>query len=1085
MKVLLRTLVRVLEGLAIAFVLVAAVVFIQLARGPLPLDPFVPYVESSLNRLVPDYVFSIADADLNWKRLTRRPELTVANVQVRDKNGQAIAAFGSLDVSLDIPELIGGRLVIEHLGISRPVVRIVRAADGKVSLGVEASTTSGAAAVTPDTQAGEGQQSGVARLLIDALRVSPDDAESGPALESVDITQTTIVVVDEPSGVQWLIPDANLRLLGQRETIEIAAKLPLLGGSEKVNVDVAGRYTYAAGLLSLTASFDGLRPAAFAGVAALLEPLKAIDAAVKGTVEVNLVPDNLNSDTAWGSISLSVGAGTLALPEQWGGTVAMSGAELKAATSGGLDQIALEKAEVRLIREDGLSPTISATGRANNLRTQPDVDIQAKIDALTLQALKDLWPTALAPNTRGWIVDNLNGGTIKGVTAAISLAGTEAWTLAPETLNLRADVDGVVVTYIKGMPKVERASGVLNVGLKEVIIDVTGGVVPDAVSGQGLRVGNSKLRMFDLESPIPKADFAIKVTGDLGEALRLIDNEPLKYASKMQVDPNTASGNADVDLSLKFPLLSKLSLDELQIGVKAKVTDTRIGSVLFGMPLTDGDLALDVVNTGLAVSGTASLGPIRTGLTWTQDFGTAEVRSQYALDALVANEDRPLVQLGFAPFIPPNIDGLVRTEVVYRTMRDGSATLNAEGDLTDVAMAIPELGWSKAPGVKASFEADVTLQDGALVAVPRFNVIAENDFDVAGAVTFGPQNALKTLKITKGKAGKTDLRLDATKDEAGHYTLNVTGPVFDASYFWKDLNKDESRGGTVDEQPVTAEGQAAQPDQIPVTLTANIGEMWLAKDSPLKDVSLLFDRNRRVIQKVDLKSKVESGAAFDFALVSKDGVRTLSGNSTDGGGVVKSLGLFDDIKGGALAITGTVTPAGAVEGKAEISEFKLVEAPMVARILSVAALTGIADELRGQGISFKTLSVPFAFSSSTLRITDAEMFGSSLGLTAQGSYRFSDTEIDMEGTVIPAYALNTALNAIPIVGTLLTGTEKGGGIFAANFSWRGPSATAEPSVNPLSVLTPGITRKIFSIFGGGSSTPKPPAAAPVPPAKQR
>ena len=245
--------------------------------------------------------------------------------------------------------------------------------------------------------------------------MSPDDAKSGPTLESVDITQSTIVIVDEPSGVQWLIPDANLRLLGQRETIEIAANLPLLGGSEKVNVDVAGRYTYAAGLLSLTASFDGLRPAAFASLAAALDPLKAIDASVKGVIEVNLVPDNLNSDAAWGSISLNIGAGTLALPEQWGGIVAMSGAELKATTSGGLDQIALEKLDVRITRNDGLSPVISASGRAINLRTAPDVDMKATIDAMTLQALKDLWPKAIALNTRNWIVQNLSGGTIKAV----------------------------------------------------------------------------------------------------------------------------------------------------------------------------------------------------------------------------------------------------------------------------------------------------------------------------------------------------------------------------------------------------------------------------------------------------------------------------------------------------------------------------------------------------------------------------------------------------------------------------------------------------------------------------------------------
>jgi hypothetical protein len=1065
MKTLLRIIVRVLEGVAIAVVLLAAVVFVQLARGPLALDPFVPYLESQLDRLVPGYAFSVGDAELNWRRLTRRPELTISNVQVRSQSNQPIAAFGSLDISIDIPQLITGRLVVEHLGIARPVVRIVRGADGKVSLGVETSSTPQTAPTGAPPESGD-----VTAFLLDSLRVSPDDVDSGPMLESVEISQSTVAIVDELSGMQWLIPDANFRLLGQRETIEIAGNLPLQSGEERINLDVAGRYTYAAGLLSLTASFDGVRPAVFAGVAATLDPLKAIDALMKGTIEVNLIPDNLTSDASWGSVALELGAGTLSLPEDWGGQIKINGASLSAQTSGGLDQIALDTAEVRVVRDDGLSPTISAKGRATNLRTAPAVDLQAAMDALTLQALKDMWPKAIAPNTRSWIEKNLSNGKITNVTAKIGLGGAEPWAMKAQTLDLKADIDNVTVNYIKGMPKVERAKGVLHVGLKEVVIDVTAGDVPDAVSGRGLRVGASKLRMFDLAEATPKADFLIKVTGDLGEALRLIDNEPLKYASAMNVDPNTASGAAEVDLSLKFPLLSNLLLDQLGINVKARVTQARIENVLFGMPLTDGDLGVEVVNTGLAVSGSAKLGPIATRLTWSQDFTGLPQESEYVLDAVVRNEDRPLIQLGFAPFMPPNIDGDVPARVVYRTMRDDTATLQADGDLTDITMAIPELGWSKAPGVTAGFKVDVALKDGALAAVRAFTVTSENDLEVAGDVTFGPASALRTLNIATGRAGRTDLKLKAVRDEAGHYDLDVSGPVFDASYFWKELNKDESRGAGGD-PPETPASDAPPPDQTPITLTANIGEMWLGKESPLKDVSLVFDRNRRVIQKVDLKSTLESGEAFTFALTSADGQRSMSGQSADGGGVVKSIGLFDDIRGGALKISGTLSPQGTVEGQAEITDFKLVEAPLVARILSVAALTGIADELRGQGISFKTLRVPFTFASSTLNISEAEMFGNSLGLTAKGSYRFTDSEINMEGTVVPAYALNAALNAVPILGTILTGPEKGGGIFAANFSWRGPTATSSPTVNPLSVLTPGITRKIFSIFGGGTALP--------------
>jgi hypothetical protein len=1079
MKIVLRSLVRILEGVAIAAVLVVALLGVQLARGPLPLDPVVPYVESALKRGLPDYSFTIADAELTWKGMTRRPSLNVQNVQVRNQGGEVIAAFGALDLRIDIASLLRGRVVVEHLGITRPVVRIVRATDGSVRLGLEPGTIPPQAPDAPPvpqpspTDATE-KSSGLVSAIIDGLRVSPDGENDGPALENVEINQTTIVLIDEQSGGQWLVPDANLRLLGQRESIEIAGNVPLVGGGTTVAVDVAGAYAYEAGVLSLTTSFKGLRPAAFSSLWPELGELKILDADLTGSIEVNLVPDNLASSAAWGKIDITAGPGKLMLPADQGGEVNISGAELKAATSGGLDQISVEKFEMRVVRKDGISPVISAAAKAVNMRTAPDIEVQASIDALTLQGLKDLWPTSLAPNTRDWIVRNLEGGTIKDVTATIDVTGSEPWKMAPTKLNLRADISGVQVDYMKDMPKVQDTSGRLNVGLDEVTIKVTGGTVPDSITGKGLRVSDADLRMYDLTKEVPKADFDIKIKGDLGEALRLIDAKPLQYTSKMGVDPTTATGNADVTLSLDFPLLSELSLDDLKIGVKGKVDDARIEDVAFNLPLADGVLEVDVVNTGLAVKGNAKLGPIQTAIDWKEDFSGKPVRSEYVLDALVSNDDRPLVALGFKPFIPPNIDGIVPAHVIYRVNRDKTATLDAEGDLTDVAMAIPELGWAKAVGEKANFTASVTLKDGLLEAVPRFRVTAENDLDIQGRVTFGADASMKTLDITKGRAGETNLAMNVTRSDDNGFVVDVSGPKFNAQYFWKEFNKDEERG--VDQEPVAEEMPQVEPpkDQTPVKITATFGEMWLNKESPLKDVNLYFERDKRAIQKIDLKSKVElSGELFTFALGNNDGERTFSGHSADGGGVVRSVGLFDDIKGGQLTITGKFTPTGAVEGDVNISDFKLVDAPLVARILSVAALTGIADELRGDGISFKTLHVPFSFSASTLRIGESEMFGSALGMTAQGTYRFSDSYIDVDGTVVPAYAINSALNRIPIIGTILTGPEKGGGIFAANFSWEGPSATAEPSVNPLSVLTPGITRKIFSIFDAvGSSRNK-------------
>ena len=147
-----------------------------------------------------------------------------------------------------------------------------------------------------------------------------------------------------------------------------------------------------------------------------------------------------------------------------------------------------------------------------------------------------------------------------------------------------------------------------------------------------------------------------------------------------------------------------------------------------------------------------------------------------------------------------------------------------------------------------------------------------------------------------------------------------------------------------------------------------------------------------------------------------------------------------------------------------MKRFSVADAPNLARILTLASLTGIVDVLSGNGIAFDYLTLPFDYEGGVARITDAKAVGSELGITASGSIDFGKDAIDLGGTLIPAYTLNSLIGKIPLIGPIVTG-EKGGGIFAANYRVKGEVAAPEISVNPLSALAPGFLR---NLFGGGS-----------------
>jgi hypothetical protein len=193
----------------------------------------------------------------------------------------------------------------------------------------------------------------------------------------------------------------------------------------------------------------------------------------------------------------------------------------------------------------------------------------------------------------------------------------------------------------------------------------------------------------------------------------------------------------------------------------------------------------------------------------------------------------------------------------------------------------------------------------------------------------------------------------------------------------------------------------------------------------------------------------------------------LSVQTADAGSLLQGLALTSSVRGGRLQINGEYDdrlPTRPLSGQAQIDDARLENVPLLGRILQAATLYGVADLLNGPGMGVSRIIVPFRYERTQLSINEARMFSSSLGLTAQGVVDIGAGRMNLTGTVVPAYVLNSALGRIPFVGRIFS-AEKGGGLFAVRYTVVGPFGDASISVNPLSVLTPGFLRGLFD--GGG------------------
>jgi len=137
-----------------------------------------------------------------------------------------------------------------------------------------------------------------------------------------------------------------------------------------------------------------------------------------------------------------------------------------------------------------------------------------------------------------------------------------------------------------------------------------------------------------------------------------------------------------------------------------------------------------------------------------------------------------------------------------------------------------------------------------------------------------------------------------------------------------------------------------------------------------------------------------------------------------------------------------------------------VQAPALARLLSLASFSGISARLSGQGIPFNRIQGGVNFTTGAIALDNLRAYGGAIGINASGTIDRAAGQMNVSGTLVPAYTLNSIIGDIPVLGDILVG-GKGQGIFASNFRLYGPFSDPQMSVNALSTLAPGVLRNLF------------------------
>ena len=136
-----------------------------------------------------------------------------------------------------------------------------------------------------------------------------------------------------------------------------------------------------------------------------------------------------------------------------------------------------------------------------------------------------------------------------------------------------------------------------------------------------------------------------------------------------------------------------------------------------------------------------------------------------------------------------------------------------------------------------------------------------------------------------------------------------------------------------------------------------------------------------------------------------------------------------------------------------IKDFKVSEAPALAKLLTLASLQGMADTLGGEGIRFDFFEMKSKSANNVLNIEDALAMGPAVSILLSGYVEKGKT-VSLRGTLVPATKLNSIIASIPVVGDILVGKKSGDGVVGVSFKMKGPPKNIKTTVNPIKTLTP-------------------------------
>ncbi len=1006
------------------------------------------------------------------------PHVRMSDVELFSKSGTQLALLPDIRTTLKAAPVLKGRLEPRSLRIKGARIALRRLEDGRfdIAVGVPGMADDAAANVP------------AAALSPSDLLQAVDDAFTLPVLkdiERIEIDQLNFSLDDQRTKRVWTTVGGWLTLTQTADLIEIEIGTELANaGRAPARAEARFRSVKRSPEASLAITVNDVPSRDLAAQSPALTFLAALDAPISGSVETGVAADGHYegmsavleigagairptadirpvrfdhvrlamsydpdaarldfSDIAVESRALRITAGATALLKDFDGAwpetllAQVAIRDLKADPEGvfadpvtfsqgaldfrlRLDPFRLDIGQFVLV--DG-PQRIAARGE---VRAEPDgwdVAVDVAVNEITSSRLLALWPVVAVPRTREWLEENVATSGLFDVTSAFRLrpGGEPHFSLGWEYRDTE-------VRVLKTLPPIQDGAGYATINDYSYTLVVDRGHVVSPVGGD-IDVAGSVMAIADLRIVPAPARFTLRTDSTITAALSLLDQPPFEFLSKSGKPVDLAEGRAQVEAVLDLRLAQKIGVDDVGYNVTGVLLDVRSDRIAPGRDLTAGRLDLVATREGIEISGPATFSGVPVDAVWRQRFGP-EGRGKSEVEGTVELSQRFLD--AFSIGLPPgSLSGSGRGRIVLRIEEGRPVEFRLGSDLAGLGLSIPEIGWTKPTGSTGRLSVA-----GRLGEPPEVDLLEIDapGLSVSGTVKLAPDGALEAVRLPAARAGDW---FDGSVELRGRgkglpVAVVVTGGSADLRRANFGAGRQSSAGAPL----------SIALDRLQVSRT-------IAVEGFRGDFTTGGGLSGSFTGRINGAAPVTGQVS---PLGSRSGFRI---RSDDAGGALRAAGIFTRGVGGALDLT--LSPrqgSGQYDGTVTINDIRVVNAPALAALLDAVSVVGLLSQLNGPGILFARVSGEFRLTPDAVEIRRGSAVGPSLGISAEGVYQTSSERIDLQGTISPVYLLNS-------IGQVVS--REGEGLFGFNYRLSGPSGSPRVTVNPLSILTPGMFREIF------------------------